>query len=488
MCRNPHPPGKSIHPQAAESPHGSGWRSGGCATAFPWRQGVAIVAIPILTLADLLLRHRVTVALLAMACLCFLLMQGRQAAAGVRRTSIVLTLLTGALLPVIDMPVKALESGVRIGGLIASLLVSVNLLSRASLRVPRMREVVADLFALPRSQRPLALGVATQFLGGFLGLAGLTMMMDVAAQRAGVAEADQIADFSAISRGYAALSLWSPMYSNMSIVLALYGGIRWAEVLPYAFAIAAVFIGLGALLEKIKRRGEMPGESQATSVVSLLREGLPIVVVMLCFVAFMVLASNRLHLPIPTVIISGAPVVAWLLNVMHPSDPANRWSTGGRQLGHDLLGQGVIAGEVMLFLASGCAGTVFSQAIPANWSAAIAQMTAGSPYLSCLLVIAAIVLLSGTAIHPMLSAILVGSSLSPTLLGLPPLAHLCSVLVGWGLAIILTPFSVLSLMAARFSGIPILIISLRANLVFALISMAGAALVLGSVVSMLQGH
>lgn len=142
----------------------------------------------------------------------------------------------------------------------------------------------------------------------------------------------------------------------------------------------------------------------------------------------------------------------------------------------------------MLFLASGCAGTVFSQAIPANWSAAIAQMTAGSPYLSCLLVIAAIVLLSGTAIHPMLSAILVGSSLSPTLLGLPPLAHLCSVLVGWGLAIILTPFSVLSLMAARFSGIPILIISLRANLVFALISMAGAALVLGSVVSMLQGH
>lgn len=64
-----------------------------------------------------------------------------------------------------------------------------------------MREVVADLFALPRSQRPLALGVATQFLGGFLGLAGLTMMMDVAAQRAGVAEADQIADFSAISRG-----------------------------------------------------------------------------------------------------------------------------------------------------------------------------------------------------------------------------------------------------------------------------------------------
>lgn len=115
-----------------------------------------------------------------------------------------------------------------------------------------MRKLVADLFDLPRGQRPLALAVAAQFLGGFLGLAGLTMMMDVAAQRHDVTEADQIADFIAISRGYAALSLWSPMYSNMSIVLALYGGVLWTEVLPYSLAIAAVFVTLGAMLEKVR--------------------------------------------------------------------------------------------------------------------------------------------------------------------------------------------------------------------------------------------
>ncbi len=458
------------------------------AMAFPWKKGAATAAIPILMLADMLLRHRFSVALLAGGCLIFLLMQHRQAAAGVRRASIALTSLTVLLLPLIASPVKALESGVRIGGMIASLLISVSLLSRASMRVPRMRKVVADLFALPSSQRPLALGIAAQFLGGFLGLAGLTMMMEVAAQRDGVVKTDQIADFSAISRGYAALSLWSPMYSNMSIVLALYGGIGWTEVLPYAFVISTLFIGLGALLEKAKRRGEMPREPQATSIVPLLREGLPIMAVMLCFVALMVLTSNRLNLSISAVIIFGAPAVAWLLNVLHTSDGTRGWEAGSRQLGRDLLGQSAMAGEVMLFLASGCAGTVFSQALPVSWSAAVAQMTGGSSYLSCLLVIVAIVLLSGTAIHPMLSAILVGSSLSPMLLNLPSLVHVCAVLVGWGLAIIVTPFSVVSLMAARFSGIPILIISLRANLAFVLVSMGGAALVLGSATWLLQEH
>ncbi len=454
--------------------------------SFAWKQGAATAAIPMLTVMDLLLHHRLTVAMLAMACLIFLRLQHRQAAVGIRRTAIVLALLTGVLLPMIDMPVLALESGVRIGGLIASLLISVNLLSCASLRVPRMRKVVANLFALPCSQRPLALGIATQFLGGFLGLAGLTMMMNVAAQRDDVSETDKIADFSAISRGYAALTLWSPMYSNMSIVLTLYGGIQWIEVLPYAFAISAVFISLGTLLEKLRRKGKRRREPLASSIIPLLRESLPIVALMLCFVAVMVVTSNHLHVSVSTVIISGAPVAAWLLNVMHPSDPTHRWSAGGRQLKQDLFGQSAMAGELMLFLASGCAGTVLSQAIPVSWSTAIAQTAAGSPYLGCLLIMAAIVLLSSTSIHPMLSAILVGSSLSPALLGVPALVHLCAVLVGWGLAIITTPFSVLSLMAARFSGIPILVISFRANIVFALVCMGSAALALGSVVLVMQ--
>jgi hypothetical protein len=53
------------------------------------------------------------------------------------------------------------------------------------------------------------------------------------------------------------------------------------------------------------------------------------------------------------------------------------------------------------------------------------------------------------------------------------------VLVGWGLAIIVTPFSVVSALASRWSGIPVLVISLRANAVFVLLALGSSATLLG---------
>jgi hypothetical protein len=146
----------------------------------------------------------------------------------------------------------------------------------------------------------------------------------------------------------------------------------------------------------------------------------------------------------------------------------------------------VMSGEVMLFLASACAGTVMASAIPPAWTAAVGQLVGASPFLGSLFLASSIVLLSATAIHPMLSAVLIASSFTPQLLGLPVIAHLCAVLVGWGLAIIVTPFSVLSLMASRFSGIPLLAISLRANLVFVALSLLLSTLVLGAITTLTE--
>lgn len=437
------------------------------------------LAVPIATVADMVLVQPFSAGVLALCCLIFLVIQHRYIAKGIRRTSFTLALVTGLALVMIDDPMTALEKGLRIGALIASLLISVSLMSKASLRVPHMRKVMSDLYAVPRVQRPLTLGIAAQFLGGFLGLAGLTMMMDGAAQREHLSSREKIADFSAISRGYAALALWSPMYSNMSIVLTLYEGIAWADVLPYALTISATFIGLGALLERFSPGHATSKPMNSASVKVVLWDSLPIIGLMLCFLGFMVSLSNLLHASISAIIIVSMPIIAWLLNVWKPSDSTQRWRSGSRQLRQDLLSQGAIAGEGLLFLVSGCAGTVISKAIPMSLIEPLAQLTANSPVVSCMVVMVAIIVLSGSSVHPMLCAVLVGSSLTPSLLNLTPLAHLCAVLVGWGLAIIVTPFSVLSMMASRFSGIPVLKISLHANLIFVIICLGGASMILG---------
>jgi len=437
------------------------------------------VAIPIATVVDMVLPQHFSAGTLAISCLAFLLVQHRHIASGIGRTSLALALMTGVALVLIDQPLTALEKGMRIGALIASLLISVSLMSKASLRVPHMRKVMSDLYAIPRGQRPLALGIGAQFLGGFLGLAGLTMMMDMAAQREDLSSREKIADFSAISRGYAALALWSPMYSNMSIVLTMYDGIAWTDVLPYALTISVIFIGLGTLIEKLSLTREKTQPTGAGSIADVIQDGIPIIGLMLCFLGFMMWASNLLNASVSAIIIVSMPFIAWLLNVWKPSDASQRWRSGSKQLRQDLLGQGAIAGEVLLFLVSGCAGTVISQVIPMSVIEPLAQLTSHSPVGASMMVMVAIVMLSATSIHPMLCAVLVGSSLTPGLLNLPSMAHLCAVLVGWGLAIIVTPFSVLSMMAARFSGIPVLTISLRANSVFVAICLGGAAMILG---------
>jgi len=436
----------------------------------------AMLGISLLTLLDLVFGWPWLLWGMGISAATFIFLRRSRVPPHIGRTSLALVLVTMALLNVIPAPAATLGRGLRIGCLIGSLLVTVTLLSRAALRLPRVSSVMNGLFRLPSGQRYGGLTVASQFFGGLLGLAGLTMMMEIAAQQPDASEAEKISAFTAVARGYAALSLWSPMYSNLSIVLALYPGSDWLVMLPYAVMVSAALMLLGMAMDRMRSRGDRGPRSLPTqSAKTLLRSALPVIASMLCFLLLVVAASRLLRIPVTAVIVAGAPVAAWLVNVRASGGMA----AATRALVQDFKGFQSMAGEVMLFLASGCAGTVMAAAIPSSWTQAIAHSLHGSLFMGSLLLTMGTVLLSATSIHPMLSAVLVASSFSPQLLGLPLTAHLCSVLVGWGLAIIVTPFSVLSLMASRFSRIPILVISLRANLLFVVTSVLLSATVLG---------
>lgn len=437
-------------------------------------------AIPVLTLVDMLMPMRWTLWCIALVTAVFIVRQAGFVALPVRRTSAFLAVVTAVLLPLLPDPGAALERGVRIGALIASLLVTINLLSRAAARLPRVRVLLESLYRVSPSRRYGALSLASQFFGGFLGLAGIAMMMESAAGQKHFGYREKLSSFSAVTRGYAALSLWSPMYSNMSIVLAMYEGAHWADVLPVALVVTSLFIVIGIALDKlvgVPRNAQ--AEASSVTAKGLVREGWPVLLGMLGFLSFMVLTSRGLGLPISAVIIAGAPVAAWLLNAHLYGDGSSTCGTAARQVLLDMTSFRGMAGEVMMFMASGCAGTVIGSAIPAAWTATIGAAVAGSPALACLTVSGAIVLMSVSALHPMLSAVIVGASLGPAQLGLPVLAHLSAVLVGWSLAIIVTPFSVVSALASRWSGIPVLVISLRANATFVLLALGTSACMLG---------
>ena len=92
-------------------------------------------------------------------------------------------------------------------------------------------------------------------------------------------------------------------------------------------------------------------------------------------------------------------------------------------------------------------------------------------------------LISCTSVHPILSAIVVASAFPAAAVALEPMAHVLSVLAGLGLAVVTTPFSVVSLSASRFSGLPLLTVSIRANMGFAVVSLLLVGLILGGAAS-----
>ena len=397
---------------------------------------------------------------------------------GLRRTVWALVLATLALLPWGPDPWLALEKGIRIGGLISAILLSVSLLSRAAQRVQLLREVVSRLLDVPARQRRLTLPIASQVFGGFLGFAGISMLMEAASQLPDTDLEARRECFQGISRGYAAANLWSPMYSNISILLALSPGLSWGAIFPYAVMLAVASLLLGYALDKLSRRQADGGEREPVRWRALARLAWPVALGMLVFLCGAVALSAWARVPIAALIVTLAPIAAVAITVY--LGPKRRpWRDAGAQVLQDFRGFQSLAGEVRMLMASGCAGTVIAAAIPVAWTQPLAQWLAPYPVLACLFLAAAVVMLSCTSVHPILSGIVVAGAFPALAMGLPPTAHVLAVLAGLGLAVVTTPFSVVSLTASRFSGLPLLTVSMKANLGFAAISLVLVGLILG---------
>lgn len=353
---------------------------------------LCMVTIPLLTLLDLLTDWRWPLWLVALACIVFIALERRHASEGIRRTSAALIVITVCLLPLVETPGANLMRGVQIGGLIASLLMTINLLSRAALRVGLVRDVMSRLFQVHGRQRYASLSVASQFFGGLLGLAGIAMMMEMASQVTQATQDEKIASFAAISRGYAAVSLWSPMYSNISILLALYQGPDWISVLPLAvlisLSILALGIGLDAWAGKYPRGQGKSTHSQRLPELVLM--ALPLIVCMLGFLAFVIGVSRHAGMPVSAVIIIFAPIAAWCLNMTFGAEKIEVIE-GTRLLVKDYGSFKSMVGEVMLFVVSGCAGTVIANAIPMVWTSFIGGTLTPFPILGSLFLTAGVV-------------------------------------------------------------------------------------------------
>jgi hypothetical protein len=310
------------------------------------------------------------------------------------------------------------------------------------------------------------------------------------ASRGDEADAERLPVFAAIMRSFSAATLWSPMFSNVSILLALYPGLSWFTLLPLCMALAASTVVVGLAMDFIRLRHHIDASDApaGNGGAALLRAVLPMVAAMCGFLALVLLVAWLLHVAVAGAIVMLVPVAALGVNTLQAPHGPGRFKHALVELKADYERLPLLAGEVALFMAAGCGGTVIASAIPPEWTHAVAQLVSHSATLACLALMSAVVLLSFMAVHPVLSVVLVATCFPPALVGLPVVPHLLAIMVGWSVSGTVSPFSMLSLMASRYSGASIYAVSVRANHLFALLCMGIAAVALGIVSRGLPFH
>jgi len=440
-----------------------------------------LVLMALLTVADLL---RPSPALVWGAAACaavFLALAYRHVPPGIRRASVVLGTLALALVLFTHVPLESLRRGVAIGALMASLISSVTLLARAALRSRGSQALAAHLLRQEASTRCASFALACQLFGGLLGLAGVSMLLEIAS-RGDAADPERLPVFAAIMRSFSAATLWSPMFSNVSILLALYPGLTWFSLLPLCIGMAAATVAMVLVMDWLRLRGRRAPAAAARAVAQdarALRELLPMLACMGGFLVAVVLLGWLLHIAVAGAIVLLVPVAALLVNALQAPPGGARWRRGLAELRADVGRLPLLAGEVALFMAAGCGGTVIASAVPQAWTQAAGQWLAPYPVLACAALMLSVVALSFMAVHPVLSVVFVATCFPPALVGLPVAPHVLSILVGWSVSGTVSPFSMLSLMASRHAGVSVYAVSLRANHRFALLCGVVAALALG---------
>lgn len=446
----------------------------------PW-----LAAMALFTVLDLLEPAPHWVWAAAAAAGAFLVLERERIPPGIRRVCIVLGTISVLLVALTHVPLESLRRGVAIGSLMASLISSVTLLARAALRSEGSRAVATHLLARRVRTRCASFALACQLFGGLLGLAGVNMLLEMAS-RGDAGDAERLPVFAAIMRSFSAATLWSPMFSNVSILLALYPGLSWFTLLPLCMALAASTVTVGLVMDyvRLRKHEDVPAAAAASEdTARLLRAVLPMLAAMCGFLALVLAVSWLLHIAVAGAIVMLVPLAALGVNTLQGRRGPARVRRAFGELKADYQRLPLLAGEVALFMAAGCGGTVIASAVPPEWTQAIAHLVSHSATLACLALMSSVVLLSFMAVHPVLSVVLVATCFPPGLVGLPVVPHLLAIMVGWSVSGTVSPFSMLSLMASRYAGVSVYAVSVRANHLFAVLCMGIAAVALGIVSS-----
>lgn len=313
------------------------------------------------------------------------------------------------------------------------------------------------------SRRYAALTLGGHIFGILLNIGGLALLLDMTKRantlEAGFGSAHVVAIRErrmtlAVMRGFAAIAFWSPLGLALNLLLASMPDVTWAEVAPYGFLAALVFMVLGFVFDRI----ENPPQQRLPAPAPV-ANGMGAVAAMVGHIAALsglALAAEELtHWSFQAILVNLVPLYAgcWLIGSgLKQGEPPLRFAlTALRDKG--IARWPNFANEIAIFAASGLVGVVFADLAPREALQAAVSGIAWPAGVCAGLLALTVFVLGFLGVNPMISASILAATFST--ITVPGLSHANIVLAlagGWACIIGIGPLMSSLVMAASVIG------------------------------------
>jgi DcuC family C4-dicarboxylate transporter len=307
----------------------------------------------------------------------------------------------------------------------------------------------------------LLVAVVTHLLGVVISIGAVPLVYELFKNNAKLYKAEKLF-LAALLQGYMTTGFWSPAWASMPVVTNNLN-LSWVSIIPWGIAFTVLSIGLSLLLIFLDIR-QNPSRYQRLipdpSVQVNWSKVLTLVSLISGFIGAIILVDLLTGwelMVIISLVALGFPLAAALILGKAPKLK----SSLQKYYNVSLL---KVKTEIVLFTAAGFLGKSLElSGVGKHIPALLPSWLHNFPLLTVLLLMTVMILISLPGIHPVVTGSALVGAINPLTLGLSPFIFGMTILTGWSLAIMLSPFSAISLIIGGLENIPSWNVSLKGN-------------------------
>lgn len=264
---------------------------------------------------------------------------------------------------------------------------------------------------------------------------------------------------TSIARGFICAILLSPNFAAVGLVLRSLD-LSWLGLAKVGVIVAVIMLVIGYLIE-------LPRGSKIMVVTSLEEGPLPTstssmakLVELVFFIIFSLVAVVIVQLVTRWSILTVVPVVAAILSFFWILYTTRSISIYTRSLLDFIkVRVGNMCNEITLFIGAGfLAVAIETSGLGDYLPVFITQLAGNSSALASFVIVSLVTLASIIGVHPIASVTVLLTVLDPQSIGLTPLFMGLTLLTGWALGVIISPFSADNLIVASLAGVSLCLV------------------------------